>query len=376
LHTYKNPKDHTPDFFEKMSGRITSGKKRNNAESATFCRLQQGLKRGVPKQIRTCTISSINTNVVNHFGDRETLNSHDGAIYTSYILRILEKNSSTTVEMSDVAKIIGLSQSGAGFEQIKCADYAMTNVWIQNTIKQNEVLDPYSEQYFDGHLLMKKMLEVAAITDTFKTNLRDRKVNIGLPNVIVNIGGRRAVMSAFLVNNNNQIVCQYTYLDDSSYVKPDDLAAALNVTHLGNNAFDIKNLYDLWCLFGAEYSEAQKDDGTFATSNGSQEWMAYLMSEYDPSLKSQMIGKIIDVQSSKSTQQFVNSKKDVWDPTKSLITGVLDTYDYGVQQDSSHLTDEDDISSLTQVITAIAINGQNTELAEELYELLGQITAD
>jgi mevalonate kinase len=104
--------------------------------------------------------------------------------------------------------------------------------------------------------------------------------------------------------------------------------------------------------------------------------MAYLMSEYDPSLKSQMIGKIIDVQSSKSTQQFVNSKKDVWDPTKSLITGVLDTYDYGVQQDSSHLTDEDDISSLTQVITAIAINGQNAELAEELYELLGQITAD
>ena len=369
-------KDNKSDLFEEMSGRITTGKKRNNAESATFCRLQQGLKRGVPKQIRTCTISSINTNVVNHFGDRDTLNSHDGAIYTSYILRILEKNSSTTVEMSDVAKIIGLSQSGAGFEQIKCADYAMTNVWIQNTIKQNEVLDPYSEQYFDGHLLMKKMLEVATITDTFKTNLRDHKVNIGLPNVMVNIGGRRAVMSAFLVNNDNQIVCQYTYLDDSSYVKPDDLAAALNVTHLGNNAFDIKNLYDLWCLFGAEYSEAQKEDGTFATSNGSQEWMAYLMSEYDPSLKSQMIGKIIDVQSSKSTQQFVNSKKDVWDPTKSLITGVLDTYDYGVQQDSSHLTDEDDISSLTQVITAIAINGQNAELAEELYELLGKITAD
>ena len=47
-----------------------------------------------------------------------------------------------------------------------------------------------------------------------------------------------------------------------------------------------------------------------------------------------------------------------------------------MQQDSSHLTDEDDISSLTQVITAIAINGQNAELAEELYELLGQITAD
>jgi hypothetical protein len=97
----------------------------------------------------------------------------------------------------------------------------------------------------------------------------------------------------------------------------------------------VENLYDLWKFFGAEYSESNSEEG-IDFSNISQEMVTTLMCEFDPSLKEQMIGKIIDIQASKSTQHWMNTREEVFKEGVDLITGYLDTVQYGAQQDYSH----------------------------------------
>jgi hypothetical protein len=172
--------DNKSDIFEEETNRINKGKKRNNALSATWSPLAQGLTYGVPTRIRTATIESMTTPVVNNFGDVETLNAHDGAIYSSYIMRLLERASSPDIHMADTTKIIALCPEGAGFEQIKCADYSMTNDWIMGSVKQSSG----NPQFMDGHMLMKKMLSPAVLSATFYNALYKRllygNLNTGL----------------------------------------------------------------------------------------------------------------------------------------------------------------------------------------------------
>jgi hypothetical protein len=82
--------------------------------------------------------------------------------------------------MADTTKIIALCPEGAGFEQIKCADYSMTNDWIMGSVKQSSG----NPQFMDGHMLMKKMLSPAVLSATFYNALYKRllygNLNTGL----------------------------------------------------------------------------------------------------------------------------------------------------------------------------------------------------
>lgn len=376
--------DNKSDIFEEETNRINKGKKRNNALSATWSPLAQGLTYGVPARIRTATIESMTTPVVNNFGDVETLNAHDGAIYSSYIMRLLERASSPDIHMADTTKIIALCPEGAGFEQIKCADYSMTNDWIMGSVKQSSG----NPQFMDGHMLMKKMLSPAVLSATFYNALYKRllygNLNTGLQNVIFTFNGRRAILKEFFPDVNNRgLSATWQYLDYDSDLTDEENTVPMEVVaktlgleldpELG--ILRVENLYDLWKFFGAEYSESNSEEG-IDFSNISQEIVTTLMCEFDPSLKEQMIGKIIDIQASKSTQHWMNTREEVFKEGVDLITGYLDTVQYGAQQDYSHQSEEDTVSSLTQVIGAIALNGENSELAQELYQLLGKITAD
>lgn len=365
------------DIIKEETDRINKSKKRNNALSGTFSPLQQGLVYGVPEQIRTATIQGLTTLVQNHVGQQEVLNSHDGAIYSSYILRLLERFSSPDVNVSDVSKIIALSQSGAGFEQIKCADYAMTNEWIRNTLTN----DDHKTQIFPGHLLMQKMLTPAKITDTFFDNwakiVGDKNLFtvLGVEPPIVYFQGRAAKLTSINRINGNWVQPVWEYVDSETGNEIVPMSIVQQTLGFENGVY-INNLYDLWKLFGAEYSYSVNDDGEIVFANISQELVTYMMCLFDPSLKSQMIGKIIDENASKSTMQFKNTRDHVFNSTDPLVTGTLTTSAYGVQQDSSHLSEEDSISSLTQVINAIGLNGQNPELAQQMYELLGRLTIE
>ena len=366
------------NIIDEETGRINKSKKRNNALSATFSTLQQGLKYGVPSQIRTITIEALQYEALNHFGQTTRLSAHDGAIFSTYIMRLLERYSSQDVYVSDVTKIIALGQAGAGFEQIKCADYAMTNSWIRGTIKQQSGLT----QHFDGRMLMEQMLSPAKFSTSnniFFQNWRNTKDKnifklLGTDNPIVYFSGKPAVLNKMEPTETGSVYMQWKYLDTGNVVANSVVQSTLGLNTDENGYFILDSLYDLWKAFGAEYSCSTSDDGTIVFDDISQQLVALMICEFDPSLKFQMIGKAIDENASKSTMQFKNSRQRLFDG-EPMVTGTLDTSSYGVQQDTSHLSEEDEISSLTQVINAIALNGENPEIVQEMYEMLGSITA-
>ena len=357
------------------SAKISKAVKRNNAESGTCAFLQQDVKYGVPKKIRTAQVQSLNTVVKNMFGDSATIHSHDGAIFTLGIARFWERNSSPSIFIADAAKTITFNPQGAGFIQYKCADYAMTNSWIRQTLRNGE---GGKDQSYDGRILIQKMMSEGVLTEDFFQNWsKNTGVKFGVNIPIVSFNGRKAKLEELLPAGNNSITAIYKYLDDNSYVPDDVVQKCLGVIQsdeFGN--LQCKTVYDLWKILGAEYCEEYKDDGSIDYGENSQELIAYLISEFDPDIKEQLICKIIDPESSKSTSQITNSRKDTFNSPKSLITTNIKTKWYGAQLDYSHQSDEDEIAGPTQAIAAICFNGENSEMVEDLYETLGRVTTE
>jgi hypothetical protein len=104
--------------------------------------------------------------VFNYFGNNDELNSHDGAIMSTGITRRLERHSASNRKVSSTLKTIMLQPEFAGFMQIKCADFEMSNTWIRWTLKNN---NEYIED-FNGIEIFYKMLSPAKLTMEFVEN--------------------------------------------------------------------------------------------------------------------------------------------------------------------------------------------------------------
>jgi hypothetical protein len=136
----------------------------------------------------------------------------------------------------------------------------------------------------------------------------------------------------------------------------------------------------LWQTFGGAYCMGLQEDGSIGYSDASQEILAGLMSEFDTTgrMKNKMIYKLIDEESSKSSQGVVNKKAQLGsrEAKYDFVVNYIDSSRYGIQQDYGHEADGSKIPMLTQVLTAIAFNGENTPLVQHAYEVLGQIVEE
>ena len=133
-----------------------------------------------------------------------------------------------------------------------------------------------------------------------------------------------------------------------------------NVTKTFN--VEINNVCDLWEALGAEHT-LEQNDGVWVPSNASMKAIALMISEYDPSVKTRMTSKLVDVSANKSGITNVNFAEDLDNPElEGLNTTLIDNTRWGEQQDYSHLSDESHIPSLSQVISAVAFNGKNIKL--------------
>lgn len=359
--------------------RIQKSEKRNNSLSATWTPLTVGLKHGVGTTVRYAQVESLRSLTYNMFGNHDKLKAHDGAIFSSYVLRILERNSSLSIDMSKTAKIIALNPDGYGMVQLKCADYSIDNAFIRDSIKKSQ----YTDQTMDGKIALKKMLSPSKLDSTFYDNFMENApfggVNLGLEKVICYFNGRLAYLENYnAIQTSGYLNAKWVYLDDNTRVDGQTVASTLGLEMGENpNTFKVSNLYELWKFFGAEYSMGYTDKGDIDFNDASQEYVAYLMCEFAPHLKEVMIGKLVDPESSKSTQGLTNSRETTFtDNDVELVTQSLEAVQYGMQQDHSHETEESTIPALTQVITAIAFNGQNPRLVQQLYELLGKLTTE
>lgn len=369
------------DLQKEFQVRLNKSKKRFNAGPASFTPFEIGCQYGMPRQFKTAHVEHARQMVFNYFGSHDELNSHDGAILSPAITRRLERHSASNRKVSSTLKTIMLQPEFSGFMQIKCADFEMTNAWVRWTLKDNK---KYIED-FNGNEIFYKMLSPAKLTQEFIQNWANKAKELG-HNFYYDFVGRRAQLTNIQKvweNGQAKLKFEWTYLDDSTIVSDDIVTSSLygGRKQADYNGFvTIDNLFDLWQAFGGAYCLSQQNDGTIEYSDASQEVLADLMSEYDTTgqMKQNMIHKLIDEEASKSSQGIKNSKASLQsrDPENDWVVQWFDTNRYGIQQDYGHQADGSTIPMLTQVVTAVAFNGENTELVQQMYRILGQVVEE
>lgn len=347
--------------LKEMSARLNKGKKRMNAGPASYASWSLDTKYGLGKRVKVSTIAHALQPVANHFGNQDVMNSHDGAIFSSRVLRRLEENSYNGHNVPSTNKIIMLHPTPFGFRQIKCADYTMTNAWIRNSIKASSG----SIEAFDGDRLMRRMLADSLIPSDMNMLLEGWE-KAGFPvkgyTFFQHIDGKLYQLSQIRKSETGEY--DFVWRLESGGEQPE-----IVFRH------GLNNLYDLWKAFGGEYVESFNDEGKIDYSDNSQDIIADLMSNYDPSLKEKMIGKLVDIESDKSSAGPINSKNKLLSSDHApLAYNYIDSADYGIQQDYSHEGEDSVLASPTQVINAIGFNGQNVDLAGDAYKTLSDIT--
>lgn len=371
------------DALAEYNTRLIKGKKRNSFEVVTFTPMHSG-SYGVSPNMRIAVCQFPMTNVTNHFGISDALHPHDGATFVNPIWSIFEENSYPGKKYLGSRKTIGLQINDYSVTQIKHAEYTMNNAWIRGSFNTGTV----TEDAFNGEELMRCMLSPAKLGNDFFQNWSKAKANnttLRFEPIIFNFNGEDAYLDRTeIVNRGTEKNPDYYVEFHWNYYSTDeevpnalvmqrfDANIAFVQNDKGEYAYKINNVFQLWQALGGAYCKTEKND-VIDYSDTNNEMIATLISKYcsTNAVKESMIAKICDAEAVKSGALGFNSANDV--RTGNLVTGTFKTKYFGIQQDYTHLAEDSDIPALTQVITAIAFNGNNIDLVNRAYLALGEV---
>lgn len=352
---------------QEMSSRMVKGKKRNNAAVASYIPMRTGLYSGVGRTMKIAIVKSHLNHFETYNGDTNTGTdaeiSVNGSTKVNGIFTQWENYSYPGLDIGQTKKTIGLFPNGMSFTQIKHAEYVISNRMIRNS---HQSQDKYG--YNLKHIFYK-MNRVADISTLCSNYLSARDQNL-LPqlgyDIYQNINGELCKLQFGIKFENGE------YHADAIWTSTTRLDENGNpiVVHTDNRV--LNNVYDLWETLGGENSKSLQEDGSIDYSDASQIAAADLINAFDPSLKEQVVAKIADETAVKSGIININPEETMYnDDDFEYFTA--DCSRIGMQQDYSHEASESLIPALSQVITALAFNGENIELVNSIYSDLGQI---
>lgn len=374
------------------SKRLVAGKKRNSSGVATSTPQKQGERFGVPDQMKVIMASFPKQKVENHIGKKDNLKPHDGVSYVFGIYSQYEENSYPNHDYLGTRKTIGLIPHFGSFTQVKHAENTLTNELLRGMAHRDV------DYEFNPENLIRIGYEPCKLTKRFIHNFskKENRKEFESNGIFYNFNGNIArLVDIDCKEEDEKFKFKFTW----TYVEGEALSGDVNQPlinqMIGVNAdadgyVEMDNLLQLYKALGSYNSMSYNEFGNIVPSEISNIACARLISYYDvdpekyfndptfksdePSMKKTMVAKIIDPESCKSGQIAVNSAEDLRKGT--VAYGYLDTSRWGIQQDYTHETVDAKIPALTQVITAIAFNGNNIELVANLYQSLGKIISD
>lgn len=196
--------------------------------------------------------------------------------------------------------------------------------------------------------------------------------------------------------NGAVIIKKYHYFDDTTgnHIKSDNV--------LTNNYHTIDSLFELHKVMGGIYSVSLGEDGALRSQDGSINYsessnyvvaqfmnsVATLKEEYQQKLnnnedielnqkthnqplKHMLIDVVCNHTAVKNGAGNINSVDKFFDDNP-LDYMVIDTYLYGIQQDSDHTADEATLTEFTQVISALTAGNRNHRYVNQIYRMLGK----
>ena len=378
------------------SQRLVAGKKRNSSGVTTFTPQKQGMRFGVPDQMKVVMAAFPTQIVENHIGIKDKgQKPHDGASVVLGIYSQFEENSYPNHDYLGTRKTIGLIPHFGSFTQVKHAENTLTNELLRGMAHRSV------EYEFNPDNLIRIGYEGCKLTDKFIHNFanQENRKEFESDGVFYNFNGSIARLTNIECDEaTKSFKFTWTYIEgedlEGTEVNQSLVNQMIGLPSDANGFVKIENLLQLYKAFGSYNSMSYNEYGNIVPSEISNIVCARLISYYDVDpekyfndttyvenqenvqidMKKSMVAKIIDPESCKSGQIAVNSAKDLSEG--NVAYGYLDTSRWGIQQDYTHETTDAKIPALTQVITAIAFNGNNVELVSNLYESLGKIISD
>lgn len=358
----KNPFNTIKD---NISQTATAAKKRGNFAGASYSTLLTGKQYTIPKTIRMALINEPKETIDTYYATQAKNQSlHDGAISTPAIVQVWETRSQLNVTPKGTTRKYIFLENNLGYGvQIKCADNVISNQLVRNG-------NPHLK------LLLKKAYRVASL-EKFNENLKsfytdkNRVQDIIFDNIYRNINGHLCKLTTLEANESG---IKLNWVDSSTgkSITVREANTLFDADKVDENGYwHLENLYDLWQAFGGEHCQSYKD-GEMVYSELNNELIADLISFLNAQdVKENVISKLVNPSAVKSSKTNQNSKERVEDESKDLLTFTFDASKYGLQQDYAHESNESESPFPTQVLSALAFNGENIEACDRIYEAVG-----
>lgn len=362
--------------------------KRNVDFTAAMHAFQKGLIQGIPDEINVAIIPNSNDEYETIIGEKYKMDADDGACYTNPFYQILQNNSLCGARVGLIKKTFTHyydEQTGtAGI--FKDAEFPLTNEWIRRSLRYQNLMRNMTDRVWrneDGSLA-----EVDILRD-FKGNLIEFiNPNCTRQGQLFYRDSTTGKYYAFWIRNGQT---------PNSYIR--------TVQEVDENGVAIGEMEDqpeiivdtnfkLWNLLGGAYSMAIKPGSNKLT--------------YDES-SINMVVKIMNnthsLNDGRTVPDVIRTQEDVWQPLKhsdihlmptvgAVKMGIanvntkeayekanpegvnffrIKTDQMGVQLDKEHHADGEDLSIMTQVLSACASRGYTPEQTRNLYNALASL---
>lgn len=403
--------------------------KRTVAVPGTMRYYLQGTLTGIVPTLRAAIIQDIHASVFNLEGSvKDDLEAHDGGAYLNPVTALLQNYSLQDSEVGDIIKPLwDVSVPKYGSKRlVKYAAHTMTNAVMRNS-ELSEI---------SMHRMFRKMTNISwnGEYNTIEKNLfnqyhhRSDDRNVHFVDIIQNSGnlyyeqnGLTYQITNFAYDENGYYTKEQEVFINPSNKKVTQVAGTSvkyyhyfdkNGTHykiregesIPEGTHTIDSIYELHTTLGGIYSKTYSD-GQFVYGNGStlattaiinmvsqptQKYYDTVNKEnvmnsqeyfYQP-LKYKMIDYLINQSAIKNGSANINFREIYQNPENELndITDdsplryiEMDTQRYGIQQDSEHEADEEELTEMSQVISAIDAGGNYHQEVTELYKAIGNL---
>lgn len=371
-------------YKEEESARTTAEYKRGVIGGATIHTLLKNKLNGVPSKYKIAVIQDIAAYTLNTQGGENEATPHDGGIFMNPFIGKLEMNSLPEVSLSIIHRkpiaYFDMSEYGVS-GLLKCATFSFNNDYIRN-----------AHGRINGRRLLRKM-----------TDIKWNDPRIDLSNQDFQGMYFRGPDFNYYAISNFSKVGENTYNIDLEQV--DKSGEYTGVDRTMENV-TINSNYDLWEALGGEdsmsisnatnqlvFGESSIDKVVEVMNN-----VAFIKEGYDPGqvehtqeyfdqpMKNAQIAYLVNSSAIKNGATNVNPAdmfyKDFDPATFSGNMSVNDlTYfnmdiDFlGIQMNAEHEVDRAHVSEMTQVISSMEQSGLTHELAQSIYENIGEAIA-
>ena len=376
------------NFIEDEASRFNAQHKRNVSFTASMLEFQLNLLNGIPSEYNVAIIREVTDELYNIMGITDDgVSPYDGATFVNPFIVYLENYSlggaKAGVNKKQFVHYYDERTGNGGI--IKTAGFGLTNLLISDSPQMRIMMHNMTGRKWrskDGEPFVGNIFETydknpIYIGDT----IIDGGYKLGDIYYKDNEGRIVKVVGINYVGNN-----QYTI--DTCYVTNENVEG---VKIPGKEPVTIESNWDLWRLFGGEKSvEYDLKQGKFVQSENSIKYVVDMMNRVG-----QREEDVQNVQTQEDVYQFMKhsdvhympvdgsvkqgaanmNDARMWstDDPESLNFMKVKMNQAGIQLDKEHHADSEEVSLMTQVISACAQRGYTLDKSTKMYQALASL---